>query len=333
MRINAIQNINYRPTFAENNINKPIEGQKESKISAKQIGYGIAGLAAIGLATYAIVRKGKKTSTGNIDDTANGIKRKIKTHKNPTPEINPEIPENNPKIKPKTPEETLSNDTNIIKKNPDNELNTGDIKTDSNIDQPKKSDNAENTQIKADNTSESNTDIPSQEENQTNNKIEEIKEIVDRRVKTTPEILAPYIKGTVEEKPFSITGIGETEPFEGVEILKYTMKGNGKGRTHQQFYHQNKLYQATVYDDSLGEFFDTTKVTRYNFAYENGKIAGIAKQDIVKDGVQHGIYKDGKFEPFPILVKMKGEKDFHQVEAYSIDSLKEFDKRFDPKNI
>ena len=52
-----------------------------------------------------------------------------------------------------------------------------------------------------------------------------------------------------------------------------------------------------------------------------------------KDGFQHGIYKDGLFEPFPIMVKMKGEKEFHKVDAYTADALFELDKRFDPQNM
>lgn len=111
------------------------------------------------------------------------------------------------------------------------------------------------------------------------------------------------------------------------------MLEEGKGRTYQKFYHNDKVYETNVYDDLLDEYYETPRVTRYNFAYENGSIVGVAKQDLEKDGFQHGIYKDGGFDPFPIMVKMKGEKEFHKVDAYTADALFELDKRFDPQNM
>lgn len=106
MRINAIQSYNYKPAFAENN--KPSE-KKEYKITAKQIGYGLAGLAAIGLATYAIIRKGKKPSGAVIEDTAESVKGKLKPRPNSAPDLKPGAAEEPEKIiKPKKTEDAAA---------------------------------------------------------------------------------------------------------------------------------------------------------------------------------------------------------------------------------
>lgn len=136
-----------------------------------------------------------------------------------------------------------------------------------------------------------------------------------------------------EIKPFSRRGIGETKPFEGIEKLIYTDNKDGTGRTYQHFYHKNKLYECNIYEEITGETPSTKTVTRYNLAYENGKLAGIAKQDIYKDGLQHGEYKDGGFNPFPIMIKMKGDKEFKEANIYTADALFDADKRFDPYNL
>lgn len=106
MRINAIQSYNYKPAFAENN--KPSE-KKEHKITAKQIGYGLAGLAAIGLATYAIIRKGKKPSGAVVEDTAESVKGKLKPRPNSGPDLKPGAAEEPEKIiKPKKTEDAAA---------------------------------------------------------------------------------------------------------------------------------------------------------------------------------------------------------------------------------
>ena len=385
MRINAIQSYNYKPAFAENN--KPSE-KKEQKITAKQIGYGLIGLAAIGLATYAIIRKGKKPSAGAIEDTAESAKVKLKPRSTSAPEVKPGAAEEPEKIikpnrtedaaVPKNTGETVAD----AKQVPEEQAASANVsheqapKTETvTAETPKNTESTEQSAAKSSSTeenhnsnranSEKKEELPSTNidtaEKPAANKTEEVKAPenikssdttaasgktekteknnppqeppVERRTKVTPEILAPYTEGRIEIKPFLLPGLGDTKPFEGVEKLKYVMLGEGKGRTYQKFYHNDKVYETNVYDDILGEYFETPRVTRYNFAYENGSIVGVAKQDLEKDGFQHGIYKDGRFEPFPILVKMKGEKEFHKVDAYTADALFELDKRFDPQNM
>ncbi|MBS5802890.1 MAG: hypothetical protein KIC80_07765 [Brachyspira sp.] len=413
MRINAIQSYNYKPAFAENN--KTSE-KKEQKITAKQIGYGLAGLAAIGLATYAIIRKGKKPSGAVVEDTAESVKGKLKPRPNSGPDLKPGAAEEPEKIiKPKKTEDAAAHTEGSVpdikseaaeepekiikpKKTEDaaapksTEGSVPDAKpaqeeqvasangsqekpkTEPAAESSKNKETTEQSAAKNSNTEEQqnnnsvnsendkelhskNTDTPEQQ----TSKAEEVKTPentnssdaatdsgktensknntppqeppVERRIKVTPEILAPYKEGRVETKPFLLPGLGDTKPFEGVEKLKYTMLEEGKGRTYQKFYHNDKVYETNVYDDLLDEYYETPRVTRYNFAYENGSIVGVAKQDLEKDGFQHGIYKDGLFEPFPIMVKMKGEKEFHKVDAYTADALFELDKRFDPQNM
>ena len=137
----------------------------------------------------------------------------------------------------------------------------------------------------------------------------------------------------VEIKPFSYQSVDKTQPpFEGVEKLISVDYNNGTGRTYQRFYHKDKIYETSIYDELTDDSHDILKLTRYNYAYENGKLVGVAKQDVDKDGHQWGIYHDGMFDPFPIMVKMKGDKDFHQAPVYTPDALFELDKRFDPYN-
>lgn len=357
MRINAIQSYNYKPAFAENN--KPSE-KKEHKITAKQIGYGLAGLAAIGLATYAIIRKGKKPSGAVIEDTAESVKGKLKPRPNSGPDLKPGAAEEPEKIiKPKKTEVAAapkSTEGSVPDAKPAQEEQIAPAngsqekpKTETAAESPKNKETTEQSAAKNSNTEEQqnnnsvnsendkelhskNTDTPEQQ----TSKAEEVKAPentnssdaatdsgktensknntppqeppVERRIKVTPEILAPYKEGRVETKPFLLPGLGDTKPFEGVEKLKYAIIEEGKGRTYQKFYHNDKVYETNVYDDLLDEYYETPRVTRYNFAYENGSIVGVAKQDLEKDGFQHGIYKDGGFDPFPIMVKMKGEK-------------------------
>lgn len=382
MRINAIQSYNYKPAFAENN--KPSE-KKEHKITAKQIGYGLAGLAAIGLATYAIIRKGKKPSGAVVEDTAESVKGKLKPRPNSGPDLKPGAAEEPEKIiKPKKTEDAAapkSTEGSVPDAKPAQEEQVASAngsqekpKTETVAESPKNKETTEQSAAKNSNTEEQqnnnsvnsendkelhskNTDTPEQQTSKTeevkapentnssdaatdSGKTENSKNNtppqeppVERRIKVTPEILAPYKEGRVETKPFLLPGLGDTKPFEGVEKLKYAMIEEGKGRTYQKFYHNDKVYETNVYDDLLDEFYETPRVTRYNFAYENGSIVGVAKQDLEKDGFQHGIYKDGGFDPFPIMVKMKGEKEFHKVDAYTADALFELDKRFDPQNM
>ena len=102
---------------------------------------------------------------------------------------------------------------------------------------------------------------------------------------------------------------------------------------YQDFYRKGKLFERTIYKDKLGSNQDTESVVRYNFAYDKGELSAVAKQDLFKDGHQHGIYQNGGFDPFPILVKNKGEKDFKDIKIYTFEPLCEHDARFNPDNI
>lgn len=103
---------------------------------------------------------------------------------------------------------------------------------------------------------------------------------------------------------------------------------------YQDFYRKGKLYERYVYNNYDGELRDTDKVVRYNFAYDNGNLASVARQDIYKDGHQHGIYSDKDFDPFPIFIKKNGEKDFQELkDIYTFEPLCEHDKRFNPDNL
>lgn len=120
--------------------------------------------------------------------------------------------------------------------------------------------------------------------------------------------------------------------FERNTIIKYA---DNTVTQYQDFYRKGKLYERYVYNNYEGKLSDTDKVTRYNFAYDNnGNFAAAAKQDILKDGHQHGIYSDKGFDPFPIYIKKNGEKDFQELkDIYTFEPLCKHDKRFNPDNL
>lgn len=102
---------------------------------------------------------------------------------------------------------------------------------------------------------------------------------------------------------------------------------------YQDYFRKSKLYERTVYNEIFGND-SATEITRYNYAYENGKYSGVAKQTISKEGNHHGVYKDGGFEPFPLMVKKVGEKDFSQAkDTFTVESLYKFDNSFNPDNL
>lgn len=155
-----------------------------------------------------------------------------------------------------------------------------------------------------------------------------------------PQILSEAVKSdnftvtNIETEPFSMQSVDLTQPpFVGVEKNISVDYNNGTGRTYQRFYHKDKIYETSIYDELTDDSHDILKLTRYNYAYENGRLVGVAKQDIDKDGHHWGIYHDGRFDPFPIFVKMKGDKEFRQVPVYTPDALFELDGRFDPYNM
>lgn len=130
--------------------------------------------------------------------------------------------------------------------------------------------------------------------------------------------------------------IEDFKPFikERLEQNIYITNKDNTLTQYQDFYRNGKLYERYVYNNHVGELRDTDKVLRYNFAYDNGNFASVAKQDVLKDGHQHGIYKNASFEPFPIWVKNNGDKEFKELkDVYTFESLCEFDSKFNPDNL
>ena len=75
MKINSIQSYSYKSFFGTQNT-RDAEGSKsgeKKKISKSVIGYGVAGLAAIGLATFAII-KSKKSPAKAVEPVVQKIK-------------------------------------------------------------------------------------------------------------------------------------------------------------------------------------------------------------------------------------------------------------------
>lgn len=240
MKVNAIKLNNYAQFFRANN--KPAEeNNNKNKNTGTKLAYGVAGLTAIGIATYAIL-KGRKPSEKVINETVSGAEDTIKG--------------------------TAGNAEDLI-----------------------------------------------------HSAAETIK----------PKNTAGITK--TENKPFSRLGIGETEPFDGIEKLISVDFNDGTGRTYQRFYHKDKVYEYNVFEEILGETPSTKNITRYNFAYENGRLIGAAKQDVYKEGLQHGEYLNNDFNPFPIMIKMKGDKEFRESKVFTTDALFDLDKRFNPENL
>lgn len=172
------------------------------------------------------------------------------------------------------------------------------------------------------------------------------KRIISKFDATEKSITHKLYKGTPEqiiEKPNDIDPdclvkevmVENFEPFIKDSITRNVIikKNDNTQIQYQEYYRKSKLYERSVYNEVIGND-SAIEVTRYNYAYENGKYAGEAKQSIYKDGNQHGVYKDGMFNPFPVLVKKRGEKDFSVAgDACTVEALYKFDSRFDPNNL
>ena len=152
-------------------------------------------------------------------------------------------------------------------------------------------------------------------------------------------------KGDVEqivEKPNSIDNkylikevtVENFEPFVQDTLARnIIVKRNNVQNEYQDYFRKGKLYERSVYNEDLNNR-DAIEVTRYNYAYENGNYVATAKQTVCKDGQQHGVYKDGKFESYPVSIKKVEDKEFSVADsAYSVESLYEVDKRFNPDNL
>ena len=123
------------------------------------------------------------------------------------------------------------------------------------------------------------------------------------------------------------------KPFMGDRLERNVRikKSNNTQILYQDFISKGKIYERYVYNEGLN---DINKVTRYNFAYTDGKLCAAAKQDIYKDGHQNGIYSKGKFNPFPIYIRNLGNKKYTVAkDSYSIEALYELNKGFDPDNL
>ena len=130
--------------------------------------------------------------------------------------------------------------------------------------------------------------------------------------------------------------IGNFKPFLADRLERNTVIKHADNTVtqYQDFYRKSKLYERYVYNNYDGELRDTDKVVRYNFAYDNGNLTSVARQDISKDGHQHGVYSDKGFDPFPIYIKKNGEKDFQVLkDIYTFEPLCRFDSKFNPDNL
>lgn len=130
--------------------------------------------------------------------------------------------------------------------------------------------------------------------------------------------------------------IGNFKPFLADRLERNTVIKHADNTVtqYQDFYRKSKLYERYVYNNYDGELRDTDKVVRYNFAYDNGNLTSVARQDISKDGHQHGVYSNNGFDPFPIYIKKNGEKDFQVLkDIYTFEPLCQFDSKFNPDNL
>lgn len=130
--------------------------------------------------------------------------------------------------------------------------------------------------------------------------------------------------------------IGNFKPFLADRLERNTVIKHADNTVtqYQDFYRKSKLYERYVYNNYDGELRDTDKVVRYNFAYDNGNLTSVARQDISKDGHQHGVYSNNGFDPFPIYIKKNGEKDFQVLkDIYTFEPLCRFDSKFNPDNL
>lgn len=171
------------------------------------------------------------------------------------------------------------------------------------------------------------------------------KRVVSKFDSQTNSITHKLYKGEVEqiiENPNDINSsclikevnVENFEPFVKDTLTRnVTVKRNDTQNQYQDYFRKEKLYERSVYNEKLDNP-DAIEVTRYNYAYENGQCTGVAKQSLYKDGHQHGVYANGKFEPFPISMKRFGDKDFVLADgAYSVESLYKLEPKFNPDNL
>lgn len=129
------------------------------------------------------------------------------------------------------------------------------------------------------------------------------------------------------KKPFGSDGNGH-------ERLTTVAYPDGHSKTYQGFFNKNKLHEYTIYhdrfDNSLGCFnklhqAQSEYIINYNYAYKDGKLAGIAQQERLKDNNWYGIQHPDWFEGFPQYVDFKDGKGFNEFKGDLYIRHPEFD--------
>ena len=129
--------------------------------------------------------------------------------------------------------------------------------------------------------------------------------------------------------------IGQSDISEGYERLTRVAYPNGTSKTHQGFFNKNKkLHDYTIYyekfNNNLGCFdrlyeAQPEYVVKYNYAYKDGKLYAIAKQDVLKYNNWHGVYQNNGFDPYPQYIDFKDGKGFNEFKGDFYLKYPEFD--------
>ncbi len=119
--------------------------------------------------------------------------------------------------------------------------------------------------------------------------------------------------------------LGKSDISEGYERLTRVAFPNGTAKTYQGFFNKNKrLHDYTIYyekfNNNLGCFdrlheAQPEYVVKYNYAYKDGKLFGIAKQDLLRYNNWHGVYSNGGFDPFPMYVDLRNGEGFKEFKG------------------
>jgi hypothetical protein len=141
----------------------------------------------------------------------------------------------------------------------------------------------------------------------------------------TPRKLTP-----AQLDSFVITDVKATQTENRAEKLIYSKFHDGTKRVYKKEYANGKLYHETIYDTSAPQKQHEDSVFDFYYAYENGRIKGVARHCSYLEGSPFGVYCGNDYTPYPFMVKMKGEKDFHKVDAHTINELRQQDPRFNP---
>ena len=129
--------------------------------------------------------------------------------------------------------------------------------------------------------------------------------------------------------------LGQSDISEGYERLTRVAYPDGTAKTHQGFFNKNKkLHDYTIYyekfNNNLGCFdrlheSQPEYAVKYNYAYKNGKLSAIAKQDVLKYNNWHGVYQNNGFDPFPQYLDFRDGKGFNEFKGDFYLKYPEFD--------